>query len=107
MSALAPGRKGVVLGNGQAGRVDVAAVAGTAVKVVPGGMMLGMLPAPVRIGRQREDRAEPAQRVVGPTRCEEGAMTTIVLDDEGPYGQSCGRQHQQWHQPPPAIGKAD
>ena len=95
-----------VLRDGQARRVDVVAPTVAPVEVVPGPVVLRVLPPPVRVGRERQQRAEPTHRVVGGARRQERGMAAIMLDDEGAHGQRRRRQGERRHQPPPAAGQA-
>ena len=92
---------GAIFRDRQAAGVDVGARIAP-VEIVPGGVVAGMLAPPIRVRRQRQDAAQPADRIIGGARGEEGAVPAIVLDDEDAHQQGAGRdREQQRHQ----IGK--
>src|SRR6516162_613620 len=82
-----PGAEGIVLGDREAGRVYVAPVVVAPVEVVPGAVVFRMVAPPLGVRRQRQERAEPPEKVVGASRAEEGSMAAIVLNDKGPHRQ--------------------
>ncbi|HUN50987.1 MAG TPA: hypothetical protein VMU42_07715 [Candidatus Sulfotelmatobacter sp.] len=59
-----PGRKRLIFLHGKARRIDVAA-GQSSVEIVPVGVMGGVMPPPIRVGRQSEQAAQHADRVVG------------------------------------------
>jgi hypothetical protein len=74
-------RKGAVFAHSEAGRVDVRPLV-SAVEVVPTGMVLGVMPSPVCVGREGYQATNPARDIISAAGSEEGAMAAIVLDNE-------------------------
>src|ERR1044071_10220897 len=54
-----------------------------------------MLPPPEGIWRQSHQSAQAAENIVGALRPEEGAVTTIVLDDEDPHEETGGEHRKR------------
>jgi len=54
-----------------------------------------MLPPPEGIWRQSHQAAQAAENIVGALRPEEGAVTTIVLDDEDPHEETGGEHRKR------------
>ena len=84
----------IVFRNRQARGVDVAS-GFPLVEIVPDRMMTGVLAAPIRVWRQRQDAAQPADQIVRPARFEERAVPAIVLDDEDAHEQRARRHCKQ------------
>ncbi|MGF6227749.1 hypothetical protein QFZ27_001704 [Inquilinus ginsengisoli] len=86
-------REGLVLRDGQAGRVDVGPAVAP-VEIVPDSVVPGMLAAPVREGREGDQAAQAAEHQVGAARGEERRVPAIMLDEEEAHGEA-GRDHRQ------------
>ncbi len=62
-------------------------------------MVDGVCLAPVRVGGERKNPQHEAKRVVGNPGSEEGAVATVVLDDEEPDQETGGRQREKQRDP--------
>jgi hypothetical protein len=60
------------------------------VEIAGGGMVFGMRPSPVVVGRERQDTDDAARPVVDSTARKERPMAAVVLDHEQPQQESGG-----------------
>ena len=105
VSEAAPSPHGPVLRDRRACRVNVGAAV-AAVEVVPDRVVPRVLAPPVPVGREGEQRAEPAHRVVRAPRAEQRAVPAVVLEGEDPHHQARRRQGERQDRPA-SQGKAD
>ncbi len=94
VQAAAPAAEHPVLGQGQAGRIDVEPARAAPVEVVPDAVVSGMLAPPKGVGRQGQEAAHRPEHMIGAARAKERAMAAIVLNDKDPH-QKPGRRHRQ------------
>src|SRR6516165_1085071 len=80
--ASTPAFEGPVFGDRHARRVDIQPTCRAPVEIVPGTVVPGVLPTPEGIGRERHQAAQAADQVICPSRCEERAVSAIVLNNE-------------------------
>jgi len=76
-------------------------VAGAAlVEVARAGVVNGMLPLPVMVGREGQDAGDKAQDVVGHSGFEKGSVPAVVENDEHPHEERAGEDGQRDCEPP-------
>jgi hypothetical protein len=82
-----PKRPFAIFFYGQARRIDIGARS-PLVEIVPVCVVSGMLPAPIRVGREREQAAYHPHQIVRSRRGKKGTVAAIVLDNENTNEQA-------------------
>src|SRR6516225_2749388 len=95
-----PGAEGIVFGDREAGRVWIAPAVVAPVEVVPSAVVFRVVAPPLAVRRQRQQRAESPEKVVGVAGAEEGSMAAVVLNYEGPHRQRRRGDAQREQRPP-------